>query len=201
VLVVTATRAEAQQIARGLADELPVNPGSVTLHDFVRQQLGDDHPLVHVVRHGVGFHHAGLPTEVLEALEDAVRADTLPYLACTSTLTEGVNLPVRTVVIYDSPRPDLHDDARLRGPRLVNAIGRAGRAGKETEGWIVLVRAAEPTDASASGRPLTRQRQRTTGRQWTRCFWSGRCGGCRGYMRRRTARSGEEHYATVSIQL
>jgi hypothetical protein len=147
VLVVTATRAEAQQMARGLADQLPVNPGSVALHDFVRQQLGDDHPLVHVVRHGVGFHHAGLPIEVLEALEDAVRADTLPYLACTSTLTEGVNLPVRTVVIYDSPRPDLHDDARLRGARLVNAIGRAGRAGKETEGWIVLVRAAEPSDS------------------------------------------------------
>lgn len=147
VLVVASTRAEAQQIARGLADELPPNPGSVALHDFVRQQLGDDHPLVHVVRHGVGFHHAGLPIEVLEALEDAVRADTLPYLACTSTLTEGVNLPVRTVVIYDSPRPDLPEAARLRGARLVNAIGRAGRAGKETEGWIVLVRAAEPADA------------------------------------------------------
>lgn len=146
VLVVTSTRDEAQQLARGLADELPVNPGSAAVHDFARQQLGDSHPLVHVLRHGVGFHHAGLPIEVLEAIEDAVRANALPYLACTSTLTEGVNLPVRTVVIYDSPRPDQHEDVRLRGARLVNAIGRAGRAGKETEGWIVLVRAAEPTD-------------------------------------------------------
>ena len=52
---------------------------------------------------GVGFHHAGLPIEVQEALEQAVRDDILPFLTCTSTLTDGVNLPVRTVVIYDQP--------------------------------------------------------------------------------------------------
>ncbi|MEV5749196.1 hypothetical protein AB0L00_15380 [Actinoallomurus sp. NPDC052308] len=39
------------------------------------------------------------------------------------------------------------EDARLQGPRMVNAVGRAGRAGKETEGWIVLVRAAAPSAA------------------------------------------------------
>ena len=100
-----------------------------------------------VLPHGVGFHHAGLPIEVLEALEQAVRDDTLPYLTCTSTLTDGVNLPVRTVIIYDQTYQGQDEDARLRGARLVNAMGRAGRAGKETEGWIVLVRAAEPTEA------------------------------------------------------
>jgi len=82
--------------------------GNSDTRQLVRWKERADYPLpgtppVHVVRHGVGFHHAGLPIEVLEALEDAVRADTLPYLACTSTLMEGVNMPVRTVVIYDSP--------------------------------------------------------------------------------------------------
>ncbi len=147
VLLVAGTRGQAQLIARGLADELDEHVGSAPLADFVRVQLGEDHPLVAVLRHGVGFHHAGLPVEVLEALEQAVRDDTLPYLACTSTLTDGVNLPVRTVVIYDQTYEGQFDDARLRGARLVNAMGRAGRAGKETEGWIVLVRAAAPTEA------------------------------------------------------
>ena len=95
---------------------------------------------------GVGFHHAGLPTEVQEALEQAVRDDILPFLTCTSTLTDGINLPVRTVVIYDVPYDGQPEDVRLRGARLVNAMGRAGRAGKETEGWIVLTRAAAPTE-------------------------------------------------------
>ena len=147
VLVVAGTRDQAQHLAQGLADVLGEQPALAPLVDFVRLQLGDDHPLVTVLPHGVGFHHAGLPIEVLEALEQAVRDDTLPYLTCTSTLTDGVNLPVRTVVIYDQTYEGQDEEARLRGARLVNAMGRAGRAGKETEGWIVLVRAAEPTEA------------------------------------------------------
>ncbi|MEU4420981.1 DEAD/DEAH box helicase [Actinoplanes sp. NPDC024001] len=145
VLVVATTRVQAQQLAVSLAANCEEQPALAALVDFVRQQLGDAHPLVGTLRHGVGFHHAGLPVEVLEALEAAVRDDMLPYLACTSTLTDGVNLPVRTVVIYDQPYPGQPEESRLSGARLVNAMGRAGRAGKETEGWIVLVRAAEPT--------------------------------------------------------
>ena len=147
VLVVAGTRDQAQQLAQGLAAALGEQPALAPLVNFVRLQLGADHPLVAVLPHGVGFHHAGLPIEVLEALEQAVRDDTLPYLTCTSTLTDGVNLPVRTVIVYDQTYEGQDEDARLRGARLVNAMGRAGRAGKETEGWIVLVRAAEPTEA------------------------------------------------------
>jgi hypothetical protein len=147
VLVVASTRDQAQDLAEGLASTLSEDTAFAPLVDFVRLQLGDAHPLVAVLPHGVGFHHAGLPIEVLEALEQAVRDDSLPYLTCTSTLTDGVNLPVRTVIIYDQTYQGQNEDARLRGARLVNAMGRAGRAGKETEGWIVLVRAAEPTEA------------------------------------------------------
>lgn len=146
VLVVAGTRDRAKQLAQGLAAKVSEQPAMAPLVDFVRLQLGDDHPLVAVLPHGVGFHHAGLPIEVLEALEQAVREDTLPFLACTSTLTDGVNLPVRTVIIYDESYEGQSEDSRLRGARLVNAMGRAGRAGKETEGWIVLVRGAEPTE-------------------------------------------------------
>ena len=146
VLVVANTRALAQRLARGIAELNEEEPALTPLVDFVRLQLGHSHPLVPLLRRGVGFHHAGLPLEVLEALENAVRDESLPYLTCTSTLTEGVNLPVRTVVIYDQHYEGQPLDARLQGARLVNAMGRAGRAGKETEGWIVLVRAAEPSD-------------------------------------------------------
>jgi len=146
VLVVASTKAQAQSLASALAMGRDENPALVSLVDFVTQQLGPEHPLVDNLRHGVGFHHAGLPVEVLEALEKAVRDDSLPYLTCTSTLTDGVNLPVRTVVLYDQGYPGQPEDSRLRGARLVNAMGRAGRAGKETEGWIVLVRASEPSE-------------------------------------------------------
>ncbi|MDT0141966.1 DEAD/DEAH box helicase [Microbacterium sp. PRC9] len=146
VLVVASTKLQAQQLAQGIAASLDDAQQLAPLVDFVRGQLGDAHPLVATLRKGVGFHHAGLPVEVLEALEGAVRDDALPYLTCTSTLTDGVNLPVRTVVLYDTPYPNQPEDSRLKGARLVNAMGRAGRAGRETEGWIVLVRAAEPAE-------------------------------------------------------
>lgn len=147
VLVVASTRSQAVDLAVAMASSSEEeHPRLATLIDFVKQQLGPDHPLVETLQHGVGFHHAGLPSEVLEALEEAVKSDFLPYLTCTSTLTDGVNLPVRTVVIFDLGYPGQPEDSRLRGARLVNAIGRAGRAGRETEGWIVLVRAASPAD-------------------------------------------------------
>jgi superfamily II DNA/RNA helicase len=146
VLVVASTRGQAQQLAASLAEAGQEHPALAATIDFVRGQLGSDHPLVEALLGGVGFHHAGLPTEVQEALEQAVRGDILPYLTCTSTLTDGINLPVRTVVIYDTPYDGQPDDVQLRGARLVNAIGRAGRAGKETEGWIVLTRAAAPSE-------------------------------------------------------
>jgi len=142
VLVVASTRKQAKMLAGGLAAVLEPNASMTPLVDFVETQLGAAHPILEMLRRGVGYHHAGLPVEVLEALEEAVRSDTLKYLVCTSTLTDGINLPVRTVVIYDQTYPGQDESAKLRGARLVNAVGRAGRAGQETEGWVVLVRAA-----------------------------------------------------------
>jgi hypothetical protein len=79
-----------------------------------------------------------LPSDLLETIEDAVRSGELNYLVSTSTLTDGVNLPVRTVVLNPSHYPDQPEDQRMSGPRLLNAIGRAGRAVLETEGWVVM---------------------------------------------------------------
>ena len=141
VLVVTSTRRIAQDMASELAGMLDDDPRAIPLADMATQRLGADHPLSAVLRRGVAFHHAALPVDVLEELEEALRDGVLRFMTCTSTLTEGVNLPVRTVVLAETR----WDDAQglLSGARLVNAMGRAGRAGKESEGWIVLVRAAE----------------------------------------------------------
>lgn len=128
-------------MARELASTLDDNPRARPLADMAIQRLGAAHPLNTVLRKGVAFHHAALPVDVLEELEDALREGILRFMTCTSTLTEGVNLPVRTVVLAETQ----WDDAQtlLTGARLINAMGRAGRAGKESEGWIVLVRAAK----------------------------------------------------------
>lgn len=138
LLMVVSQRATARDAAKVMADELEEDPRSQGLADALAARLGDDHPLVGTVRKGVAYHHAGLPVEVQEAVEDAVRSETIKAVVATSTLTDGVNLPVRTVVIatteYDGQDPAF----RMTAAQLLNAVGRAGRAGKESEGWIVL---------------------------------------------------------------
>lgn len=138
LLMVVSQRATARDAAKVMANELDEDPRSQGLADSFAARLGEDHPLVGTVRKGVAYHHAGLPVEVQEAVEDAIRNETIKAVVATSTLTDGVNLPVRTVVIatteYDGQDPAF----RMTAAQLLNAVGRAGRAGKESEGWIVL---------------------------------------------------------------
>jgi superfamily II DNA/RNA helicase len=147
VLVVMSSRVMARQMARAIAELTERRPGTRQLTDLARDRLGDDHPLVEVIPRGVAFHHGGLPADILEALEDALRDGIVGWMVATSTLTEGVNLPVRTVVIAETRYDGQPVDAQLRGARLVNAMGRAGRATKESEGWIVLCRQAREAES------------------------------------------------------
>ena len=68
-----------------------------------------------------------------------MRHGAIDIICATSTLTEGINLPVRTVVISERGYFDgtqFHTFIDSAG--LMNAAGRAGRAGRETEGWVVV---------------------------------------------------------------
>ena len=75
---------------------------------------------------------------MLDAIEEGVRNDVIDYVVATTSLTEGINLPVRTVILHETTYPGQATDPLLRGARLLNAIGRAGRACRECEGWVVL---------------------------------------------------------------
>lgn len=138
LLMIVSHRATARDAAKVMAEELEEDPRSQGLADALAARLGDDHPLIGTVRKGVAYHHAGLPVEVQEAVEDAIRSETLKAVVATSTLTDGVNLPVRTVVIATTEYEGQDPAFRMTAAQLLNAVGRAGRAGKESEGWIVL---------------------------------------------------------------
>nr|WP_240163236.1 DEAD/DEAH box helicase [Mycolicibacterium sphagni] len=148
LLMILSRRDYARNAAQEVADLLEVTPRTDALRAFLEERLGDVHPLVDCVRHGVAYHHAGLPVDVLDALEQAMRGDVLRAMFATSTLTDGVNLPVRTVLICETRYEGQDPGQQLDAPRLLNAVGRAGRAGRETEGWIVLGLNESPKDAN-----------------------------------------------------
>jgi hypothetical protein len=141
VLVVEATRTEAQRLAEEIADHFDEDATSpLGLVDTIRSRLGADHPLAKVLAKRIAFHHSALPVDIQAEIEDAVRSGTIRCLVATTTLTEGVNLPFKTVIIAHRGYQGAEGEVQLiDAARLMNAIGRAGRAGRETEGWLILV--------------------------------------------------------------
>ena len=139
VLIVHATRPAAERLAEEIAKTRDETQATVKIAQLAEQRMGAAHNLVTVLRRGVAYHHAALPADIQAEIEDAVRQGTIKILCATSTLTEGVNLPVRTVIIsergyYDGTKFNTFIDS----VGLMNAAGRAGRAGRETEGWVVV---------------------------------------------------------------
>ncbi len=145
LLMVMSTRTLAKSAAAAMAEELPETNRTLDLNDFLQGRLGEGHPLLACVRKGIAFHHAALPVDVQEAVEEALRTGVLDAVVSTSTLTEGVNLPVRTVVVAETLAGT--GAPPLDPARILNAVGRAGRAGRETEGWIVLALAKQESPA------------------------------------------------------
>lgn len=87
---------------------------------------------------GAALHHGDIPQESREVIESLVREGHVRLIICTTTLAEGVNLPIRTLVLYSVQR-------RQKGGRAVsllardikNLVGRAGRAGATTKGLVI----------------------------------------------------------------
>ncbi|MFF1930232.1 DEAD/DEAH box helicase [Streptomyces sp. NPDC058228] len=152
VLMIGSTQQEARNTALAIAEHLEDRPEAAPLADYFAHTLGSEHPLVSCARKGVAYHHASLPDDVLHAIEDALRAGKIVAVTATSTLTDGVNLPVRTVIINSrvgNDRLAYEAQQRLTSAQLLNAVGRAGRAGRESEGWIFLTRHSTARPKSA----------------------------------------------------
>lgn len=110
------------------------------LHDYVAYQYGTEYPLCRYLERGFAYHNGGLPQDVREYVEDYYRSRWLKIMVSNSTLAEGVNLPIRTLVVYHlrryNPRTrnwDLIPSADIR-----NIVGRVGRAGREKYGLVIL---------------------------------------------------------------
>jgi hypothetical protein len=118
-------------------------PGAFTRREYPSAEvaaswLGEDAAITNLLRVGVGVHHGRLPDPVRRAVEDDFKAGRLLVLAATNTLGQGVNLPVRTVLVHSvRRRDDSGVETRLPARDYWNIAGRAGRAGFETDGLIV----------------------------------------------------------------
>jgi helicase len=104
------------------------------LAEYVRMELDPTFLLADLIeQHGVAYHHADLPPNVRTRIEQGVNEGYLQAIAATTTLAEGVNLPISTVLFHSVSR-------RLARRDFWNIAGRAGRANYNTEGHVVVIK-------------------------------------------------------------
>ncbi len=106
------------------------------LAEFIEKHIHERYGLADLVRKGVAFHYGKMPTLLRESLETAFKHGSIKFLACTTTLFQGVNLPARNVFI-DTPKRGSGDT--LEPAAMWNFAGRAGRMRKDIVGNVFLV--------------------------------------------------------------
>lgn len=138
-----------KQIDSGLALPVPLSYVNDTelvesVMAYLSREFGDGWVGTRALRAGVIVHHGDVPQETREVLEELVSDRHVSMVMCTSTLAEGVNLPLRTMVLYSVKRSsDGSAPEAMLARDIKNLVGRAGRAGSSTRGLVIC---ANPDD-------------------------------------------------------
>ena len=101
--------------------------------NLIGEHLGENNLYVAALN-GIVGHHSGVPNGVRISEEYALKKSLIRCVVCTSTLAQGVNLPIKYLIVssvYQSKQV-------IKVRDFHNLIGRTARAGKETEGTIIL---------------------------------------------------------------
>ncbi len=86
-------------VAAGLGQESP------ELRDAVEWLDANYHPEWHfreALFRGIGLHHGRIPRSLAQFVLRRFNDETIRFLACTSTLIEGVNTKARNIIVFDN---------------------------------------------------------------------------------------------------
>ena len=142
VYVVHFTQAEALERAQAL---MSINVCSRAEKDAIGELIGNfrftagfGKTLSRLVRHGIGVHHAGMLPKYRRLVELLAQAGLLKVICGTDTLGVGINVPIRTVLFTALSKYDGTSTRVLKAREFHQIAGRAGRAGFDTAGTVVV---------------------------------------------------------------
>lgn len=146
LVVFCMTKPRAEELARAHYETLQRGTSAVRkLFQEVKQLLlffteggPTGRSLMGVIDAGIAFHHSDLSADERRVIEDKIRDGTIEVVYSTTTLGQGVNLPIATVVFDDVYRHWL--DKYIDKREYINMAGRAGRRGLSDErGTSILI--------------------------------------------------------------
>lgn len=142
VYVVHFTQAAALERAQALTS---VNFATRAEKDAIAEALGEfrfaagfGKTLSRLIRHGIGVHHAGMLPKYRRLVERLAQEGLLKVVCGTDTLGVGINVPIRTVLLTGLTKFDGVRTRRLKAREFHQIAGRAGRAGYDTMGTVVV---------------------------------------------------------------
>ncbi|MEU2173786.1 DUF3516 domain-containing protein [Nocardia sp. NPDC019219] len=142
VYVVHFTQAAALERAQALTS---VNFATRAEKDAIADALGEfrfaagfGKTLSRLIRHGIGVHHAGMLPKYRRLVERLAQDGLLKVVCGTDTLGVGINVPIRTVLLTGLTKFDGVRTRRLKAREFHQIAGRAGRAGYDTMGTVVV---------------------------------------------------------------
>lgn len=94
--------------------------------------------LSRLLRQGIGVHHAGMLPKYRRLVEQLAQRGMLRVICGTDTLGVGINVPIRTVLLTALTKFDGTRMRQLNAREFHQIAGRAGRAGYDTAGTVVV---------------------------------------------------------------
>ncbi|MDY3127917.1 MAG: DUF3516 domain-containing protein [Corynebacterium sp.] len=132
-----AERAQALTSLSGLIDEDEKKQLAHKIGGFrFSTTFGKD--LSKLLRRGIGVHHAGMLPKYRRLVERLAQKGLLKVICGTDTLGVGINVPIRTVLMTGLAKYDGRKERILSSREFHQIAGRAGRAGFDTEGTVVV---------------------------------------------------------------
>jgi superfamily II RNA helicase len=142
VYIVHFTQAAALERAQSL---MSINMSTRAEKDAIAAAIGGfrftagfGRTLSRLVRHGIGVHHAGMLPKYRRLVETLAQAGLLKVICGTDTLGVGINVPIRTVLFTGLSKYDGVKTRLLKAREFHQIAGRAGRAGYDTIGTVIV---------------------------------------------------------------
>ncbi len=91
------------------------------------------------LKRGIASHHAGLLPAWKELVEELFQQGLIKVVFATETLAAGINMPARTTVISTLSKRTEDGHRLLFSSEFLQMSGRAGRRGKDLQGYVVTI--------------------------------------------------------------